>query len=291
MIYNPSARGAKARAIRSNLAILTGQPVLYATAGPGEARQLAARAVREGFETIIAAGGDGTANEVVNGIADAPDGLSRARFGVLPLGTVNVFARELRLPSDLCRAWEVLCRGKEERIDLGQAEFNAQGRRERRRFIQLAGAGLDSRAIELVTWERKKKLGRLAYLIGGWKALAEPHAVVTAEAGSRAAGELILIGNGRFYGGSFDFFPNASLQDGLLDVCVFPTVHVWRAFGVMLGLFTGRPRRFCGALRLSAASLNLTSPGRVLLQLDGENAGELPATLSVSAKSLRVIVP
>jgi len=291
VIFNPSARGAKARAIRSHLDILSGQAVLYATAGPGDARALAARAVREGFETIIAAGGDGTANEVVNGIGDVAEGLNRVRFGVLPLGTVNVFARELRLPSNLRRVWEILCRAKEERIDLGRAEFNGQGRRERRYFIQLAGAGLDSRAIELVTLETKKQLGALAYVVAGWKALGETHPLITLEASSRATGELILIGNGRFYGGPFGFFPNASLGDGLLDVCVFPKVNLWRAVQLALGLFTGRLHRFCPAAQLSALSLELTSPGRVLLQLDGENVGELPATLTVEPGALRVIAP
>ena len=89
------------------------QCAFKATAAPGDARRLAAEAVRDGFESIVAAGGDGTVNEVLNGIGDAPDGFARARLGVLPLGTVNVFARELKIPLRLERAWEVLQRGRE----------------------------------------------------------------------------------------------------------------------------------------------------------------------------------
>lgn len=291
MIFNPSARGARARAVRANLDILSGQPVLFATAGPGDARRLATRAVKEGFETLVAGGGDGTVNEVINGIADAPGGFERTRFGVLPMGTANVFARELRVPFNLRKAWDVLCRGKEERLDLGLAEFRSNGSLERRYFVQLGGAGLDSRAIELVKWETKKRFGPIAYLLAGWEALREPHPVVTVEAGSRATGELILIGNGRFYGGPLSFFPNASLRDGLLDICVFPNVSFWRAAQVGLGLLSGRLHRFRPALHLTAASFTLTNSTRVLLQLDGENVGELPATISVLPKALRVVVP
>ena len=75
----------------------------------------------------MAAGGDGTVNEVLNGIGDAPDGFARARLGVLPLGTVNVFARELKIPLRLERAWEVLQRGREMKIDLPRVEFSADG--------------------------------------------------------------------------------------------------------------------------------------------------------------------
>jgi YegS/Rv2252/BmrU family lipid kinase len=291
VIFNPSAKGARARAIRSNLDILGGQPVLYATAGPGDARLLGARAVKEGFETVIAAGGDGTVNEVLNGIADAPDGLKRTRFGVLPMGTANVFARELGFPFNLRKAWETLCKGKDQWIDLGLAEFGVNGSAQRRYFVQLGGAGLDSRAIELMKWELKKRLGPIAYLLAGWEALRESHPVVTVEAGSRASGELVLIGNGRLYGGPFGFFPKASLRDNLLDICVFPTVGAWRAALVAIGILSGRLHRFSSASHLSASSFTLTSPVRVALQLDGENVGELPAKISVQPAALRVIVP
>ena len=149
------------------------QCALKATTEPGDARRLAAEAVGEGFDLIIAAGGDGTVNEALNGIGDAPDGFVRARLGVLPLGTVNVFARELKIPLRIERAWDVLQRGNEMRIDLPRVEFSANGIRQQRYFVQLAGAGLDARAIELVDWEHKKKIGPLAYLIAGLKALRE----------------------------------------------------------------------------------------------------------------------
>ncbi len=173
MIFNPAARGEKARRFRRQLDAIGAQCAFKATTAPGDARRLAAEAVRDGFDLIAAAGGDGTVNEVLNGIGDAPDGFARARLGVLPLGTVNVFARELKIPLKVENAWEVLQRGHETKIDLPRVEFSADGVLQKRYFCQLAGAGLDARAIELVDWQHKKQVGKLAYVIAGLKALCE----------------------------------------------------------------------------------------------------------------------
>ena len=186
VIFNPAARGNKARHFRHHLDDIGAQSAFKATAAPGDARRLAAEAVGEGFDLIVAAGGDGTVNEVLNGIGDAPDGFARARLGVLPLGTVNVFARELKIPLRLERAWEILRRGREMKIDLPRAEFSANGKTERRYFVQLAGAGLDARAIELVDWQHKKKVGPLAYVVAGLKALREKKPQITVRRARRS---------------------------------------------------------------------------------------------------------
>ena len=126
VIFNPAARGNKARHFRHQLDAIGAQCALKATTAPG--RRAPARGGGRGrrFDLIVAAGGDGTVNEVLNGLGDAPDGFARARLGVLPLGTVNVFARELKIPLRIERAWEVLQRGRETRIDLPCAEFSAE---------------------------------------------------------------------------------------------------------------------------------------------------------------------
>jgi YegS/Rv2252/BmrU family lipid kinase len=291
LIFNPSAQGGRASRFRSHPDISGGSCVFLATSAPGDARRLAAQAVRDGFRTIIAAGGDGTANEVLNGIADVPGGLRAVRLGILPLGTVNVFARELRLPLHTGRAWKMLAQARERSIDLGRAEFTLAGLPRRRYFLQLAGAGLDSRAIELTEWNVKKKIGPLAYLLAGCKALSEPRPLVTVRAGETLAGEWVAVGNGRFYGGPVPVFPRARLDDGLLDICVLPRTGWLLLAAALAGLAVGRMHQFCRARQFSAPALTLDSPGRVLLQLDGENAGPLPATLSVEPRALRVIVP
>src|SRR5262249_38734294 len=162
--FNPAARGDKARRFRRHLESIGMQSTLRQTAAAGDARRLAAEAVREGFEVVVAAGGDGTLNEVLNGIGDVPDGFERARLGVLPLGTVNVFAQELGIPARLEAAWDTIQRGRQTRIDLPWVEHKANGPSARRCFAQMSGAGLDARAIELVKWQIKKMVGPVAYV-------------------------------------------------------------------------------------------------------------------------------
>src|SRR5258706_5554315 len=161
VIFNPAARGEKALRFRAHLTGLSQQCALKPTSAVGAGRGLAAEAVREGFEAIVAAGGDGTVNEVLNGICDERDGPARSRFAVLPLGTVNVFAKELNLPTRFKEAWRVIQAAKETIIDLPYAEFTLNGLAQKRYFAQMAGAGWDSRAVELVDWEQKKQLGAL----------------------------------------------------------------------------------------------------------------------------------
>ncbi|MGH7976623.1 MAG: diacylglycerol/lipid kinase family protein, partial [Limisphaerales bacterium] len=164
VIFNPAARGEKAKRFRRQLDAIGSQCAFKATTAPGDARRLAAEAVNDGFDLIVAAGGDGTVNEVLNGIGAAPGGFEKTRLGVLPLGTVNVFARELKISLQVERAWEILQRGREIKIDLPRVEFSANGKMERRYFVQLAGAGFDARAIELLNLQHKKKIGPLAYV-------------------------------------------------------------------------------------------------------------------------------
>jgi diacylglycerol kinase (ATP) len=290
VIFNPAARGNKARHFRHHLDEIGGQSALKATAAPGDARRLAAGAIADGFDLIVAAGGDGTVNEVLNGIGDAPNGFDRARLGVLPLGTVNVFARELEIPLRLERAWEILRRGREMKIDLGCAEFSAGGVRKKQFFAQLAGAGLDARAIELLDWPLKKKIGPLAYVIAGLKALREKKPQISVSVGGQNfSGELILIGNGKFYGGPFGIFPPADLRDGLLDVCIFPRVDFPTLFRCAPSFLARQRLPEKIVKRFRAEKFELACESAAAFELDGEWVGNLPATFSVGREKLRVI--
>ena len=302
VIFNPAARGERAQRFREELGKVSGRCVLKATYAAGSARTLASEAVREGFDTVAAAGGDGTVNEVLNGIGDVPGALERVRLGVLPFGTVNVFARELRLPLTFAGAWQTLLAGREMLMDLPHAEFALEGKPVKRYFAQMAGAGWDSRAVELVAWELKKRLGKYAYVVAGLKAWLEKlppiHAAEVAGSGMAgaavparvgASGPLALVGNGQFYGGEWKVFPKADLQDGLLEVTVFPNLNwlgVARGLG---GLVTNRLYTLGGARHFRAERLELSSAAPAWLQLDGENVGRLPAQLSVARRALRVV--
>ncbi len=292
MIFNPAARGEKARRFRRYLDEIASESTLKLTTAPGDAQRLAAEAVAEGFATVVAAGGDGTVNEVLNGMGDVPGGFSKTRLGVLPLGTVNVFARELKIPARIQLAWETIRKGCERRIDLPRVDYGLNGGRKSRYFAQLGGAGLDARAIELVHWDLKKKIGPLAYVMAGLRALWDAPSRITATAGPQAyTGGLVLIGNGTLYGGPFRIFPDADLSDGLLEVCVFPRVN-WLTLarcGPQLLLRGDLPRSAIQSFR--AESLTLTSPTPAPLEVDGELIGHLPATFNIGRGGLRVIVP
>lgn len=292
VIFNPVARGDKARRFHAQLTALSSQCVLKPTLAPGDGRRLGAQAVREGFTTIVAAGGDGTINEVLNGIGDEEGGFARTRFAVLPLGTVNVFARELNLPTKLESAWRVIQAGREIQIDLPMAEFTRSGQAERRYFVQMAGAGFDARANELVNWALKKKIGMLAYIWAGLKALCGPmpRIQLTTPKGSESC-QVVMIGNGRFYGGSFHLFPLADLQDGLLEVTLFPKVNWHAAARAGCGLLCKRIYSIGGAQHIKSETVTLSSIEPVPFHLDGENAGHLPVRFSVSRGLLKVLAP
>ncbi len=292
VIFNPSARGEKAKKFRRHLDEIRRGCELKPTQAPEHARRLAAEAVRDGFETVIAAGGDGTLNEVLNGIGDVPDGFDKTRLGVLPLGTVNVFARELGIPLRIDLAWQTILKQKESIIDIPQVEFSGVAKLQRRYFAQLAGAGLDALAIELVHWPLKKRLGPLAYVVAGVNALLRSQSKITVtDSQHTMSGELVLIGNGRLYGGNFAVFPEADLRDRLLEICVFPRVN-WltlaRCGPSLLFRRTIPPK---ATLNFRTASVTLTSASRVPFELDGELAGHLPATFSISNSRLRVLAP
>lgn len=292
IIFNPAARGQKARRFRRSLDAIATESELKLTTAPGDARRLATRAVEEGFDTVIAAGGDGTLNEVLNGLGDAPEGFTRARLGVLPLGTVNVFARELRIPTRPEPAWEVLRRGHETTIDLPCLVTGEAENRTSLYFAQLAGAGLDSRAIQLVSWSLKKKLGPLAYVFAGLRAMSQELPSLTVSDGTRhVSGQLVLVGNGRLYGGQFLLFPQADVTDGQLDVCVFPRVNwlVLARCGTRL-LLTGKVPENAVA-RLRAKSFTILGDASMHAEVDGELAGPLPARFTVRPRALRVLVP
>lgn len=262
------------------------------TAAAGDARRLAAEAVREGFDCIIAAGGDGTVNETLNGIASTPGGLAQARLGVIPLGTVNVFARELSLPFGLEAAWAAVHSGRVRTIDLPWVEHGAGEGSGRRYFAQLAGAGLDARSIERVSWRLKKKVGPLAYVWAGLGALLARQTLIRASDGkARESGQLVLIGNGRLFGGNYRLFPAASLRDGLLDVLVFPRVNlgVLALCGPALLLRGGLPAR--AVRRFQAREFELTAEGETPFELDGEWGGRLPARFGLEPLALRVMTP
>jgi YegS/Rv2252/BmrU family lipid kinase len=281
VILNPAARSDKASRLRERIAALSGGVSMRLTLEAGDAREIAAEAVREGFEVVIAAGGDGTLNEVVNGI-----GGSSVRLGILPVGTMNVFATELGIPQgNLERAWSVIEQGKVVEVDLPKANDT--------HFIQLAGVGLDAEVVRKTTADSKKALGPLSYLLTLVQVAAHKpsRVMLEAEGGRISEGSFALIGNGRLYGGPFPVFQRASLFDGLLDVLVFQNQSHWDVVRYFQAIAFGTHPQLPDVEYFQTSTLRVTSSGDVPVELDGEVAGMLPCLFSVSSQKLRVLAP
>lgn len=276
VIFNPAARGEKSQRLRQFLESKTGSHVTLApTQRAGDATVLAAQAGPD--DVVVAAGGDGTINEVVNGLGDRV-------LGILPLGTVNVFAKELGIPTRIEAAWRVLEAGRTRAIDLGCA--TATGRP--RYFVQLAGVGFDARAVRAASWELKKKVGPLAYVWAGLKTLGKTHPPVEIDG---AHGAAVFIGNGRFYGGKIPFFPQAKLTDGLLDVCVLEQTSFLSLCRYGPAILLGKHPGLRGVHYFQTAKFACRAAQDTPFELDGEDAGDIPVTFSVRPGALRVVVP
>ena len=292
LIFNPAARGEKARRFRESLGQLRDECTLLETTAPGSATALAAQAVRDGYETVVATGGDGTVNEVVNGLASVPGGLGQARLGILPLGTMNVFARELGIPLMAKRAWETIRLGQARAVDLPLAKVQTEDGRAERCFVQMAGAGLDADAVGGVSLALKKKIGPLAYLFSTLAALkAKPPTLTARWDGGSARGEWMCVGNGRFFGGPVVLFPDAKLNDGRLDLCVFPRINPGSVSRGVTSMALGQIADWPGAKHHRVSELTIDGPVGTRVQADGDFIGTLPMTITLRVRALRVLAP
>lgn len=280
IILNPAAKGERARKLVHRIQSMLPECELQQTRRPGHAQALARQAVEDGFEVVVAAGGDGTLNEVVNGIAGADVSL-----GLLPAGTMNVFALELGLPTDLERAIRVLRKRKIKKLDLAHANG--------RFFVQLAGIGLDAQIVAETDLKHKKNWGPLSYVFTAGQIIGKKPPLLEVETsdGQQMEGSFVLIGNGRYYGGPFTFFPTANTQDGLLDVCVFQKVSYIDLMRYLHGIVTKSHTKLPDVRYFKAEGLRVTSAKFVPMEVDGELHGGSPAVIGVERKALNVIVP
>jgi diacylglycerol kinase (ATP) len=292
IIFNPCAKGDKARAFREGLDTFASGIPLKPTFAAGAATSLAREAVEEGFQIIVAAGGDGTVNEVLNGMAEARDGLERAALAVLPLGTMNVFSRELGQSLDCRKVWERLrTAGVERRVDLPVAEYQTPEGTVRRHYAQMAGAGVDARAVRAVDWEEKKRLRAMAYFNAGLRTLRTQRPKIHVQTDRQAWDvEQVLIGNGRYYGGSLPVFWRAALTDGVFDLVLLRETR-WFNLAHYAWQMLWRTQRPSGGLDYAhAKEVTLTGVPDEPLELDGELVGTLPAKLTLRPMALRVLV-
>ena len=284
VILNPGARGERASEQEEAIARRVSRDEMTVVATLGEATATARDCAERGVERVVAAGGDGTVNAVANGLVD-----SRSALGVLPCGTVNVFALELGLPTRLDRAWEVVRKGATRSIDVGKITF-ADGREHV--FIQLAGIGLDAQVVRETSIETKRLLGPFSYVLTGVRLLGEsaPMVPVRTDLGEQVLGMIVLIGNGAHYGGRFRMFPKARNDDGWLDACVFTGRNALDIMRYIQGVLLGLHPSLTDVVFLRGRRFEFTDV-EAPIEADGDLLGSTPATIEILPNSLRVIAP
>ncbi len=245
----------------------------------GEAREWAEAAAGD-YDAVVAAGGDGTINDVVNGIAR-----SGTPLGILPIGTMNVFASELGLPvRDLRKCWRIITAGATRSIDLARAN--------KRFFVQMGGVGLDAQIVEETPWAMRKNLGPLSYLVSGAQIASRPPPRLRVLAdGAEHEGSFVLIGNGRFYGGPVPIFSNAIIDDGLLDVLIFKNLGYLDIVRYLNGIVFGKHTTMRDVAYFQTKRATVQCDDRVPVEVDGEVVGAAPVTFRISRRKLRVLAP
>jgi len=287
VLFNPSARSTKGRRALRFLMSNASDFALYATRDIDDARQLAADFAAKNEPVILAAGGDGTLNAVMKGLIG-----SNTALGVLPTGTMNVFAREMGIPvptvqrSKLRQALKVIKEGHITNVDL----FHANGEP----FIQMAGVGFDAQVIEDTTVESKKLLGPLAYLKSAVKLLGDnpPKMKLICEDGREIEGVAILAGNGELYGGQVKLFPKADNNDGLLDVLVFKEAGYKFVVDTLKGIAGVLDLVKSSVEYVQAAEFKVVAESDVPIEVDGEYLGrKKEVSFSSTGSQLNVLAP
>lgn len=284
IILNPASgkAGARDRARRAlyELAQRGARVSLHETAGPGDARKLAARLALE-VEVLLSFGGDGTLNETLNGVVDAG---AATPIAVFPTGTANVVSRELALPEGDAELAEIALNGAVRALDLGLAR--RPGEERGRRFAMCAGAGLDAAVVEVVSRERTAAgISMLDYYIPTVAALLKydfPPMRVSVD--GRVVDEkstFTLVGNMRRYGGPFQFFNKATPDDGRLDVCCLHGRNQLDLLRYGLGTMQKNLPDYRGVHYYQGSSILIESQQEVLVQIDGDCGGRLPMRFDV----------
>jgi YegS/Rv2252/BmrU family lipid kinase len=284
IVYNPNARNAPSRE-RLQAAARAVAPAwnidLVATQAAGHAIELARAAVQDGLSAVFACGGDGTVNEVVNGLAG-----TQCALGVLRGGMGDVFAKEVGIPKQVERALTMQLNGDRRRFDLGRAGD--------RYFLLMAGIGFDAEVVRRVPDGAKRRLGSTSYALWATKLAFRHRAgrVQLSVDGVSRESELFwaLLGNTRSYGGIIDITSEARVDDGLLDAYVFEGHGLaWEA-ATLAKLALRKQDGSRGVTFRRVRDLSIDTPG-LAVQADGEYLGETPMRFCVEASALDVLLP
>jgi diacylglycerol kinase (ATP) len=283
IIFNPAAglrRRQRLEAVLQRLRARGCAATVCETTGPGDAERFAAAADPTRYDLLVVAGGDGTVNEAINGLGDAPLPLA-----ILPLGTANVLAAEIGLATDPDSIAAAIAQGAPRPIALGAANG--------RRFILMAGAGFDAHVVATVATPVKRWLGKGAYVLAILRQLLAygfPTYQVAIDGTVRRAGS-VLIANAHFYGGRFVVAPKADLLSPTFEVCLFERSGRLAAIGYALALLSGMLPRLASYRIIAAARIQIDGVPGEPVQGDGDIIATLPARIEVLPDALRLIYP
>jgi diacylglycerol kinase (ATP) len=259
---------------------------MFATPGPNKAGELARKAAHAGCDLVLAAGGDGTINEAINGLMGC-----KVVFGALPAGTANVLAKEIGLSSRPDRAASQLLHAVPTRISLGAYDRPGQARRH---FALMAGIGLDARIVYELDLNLKARLGKLAYWHGGFRQLGRPIPQFTIEVnGESRYASFALITRVRNYGGDFQIARRIRLTDSDFEIVIFQDSE-WLDYLRFVGaVVTNRLYSTPGVTICRATTATVLCPEdtRIYVQTDGEAVGGIPATILSVPDALTLLVP
>lgn len=285
VIHNPTAGRRRQKQLDKLLKLLEARAFdvhAHSTLRQGDAREAARSAVN--IDVIIAAGGDGTVNEVIDGMCQRAPMEKTPTVGFLPLGTVNVLALEAGLP----RTPEGLVRLLEKRKTLPIRPGIANGRR----FVLMASAGIDARAVACVDPRLKKRIGPGAYVFAALRAVRRksPDLGVVVDGTSHKA-HTVIITRARCYGGAFVVAPNAGLAAPNLQVVLLQSTGFWSLLRYGMALVTSRLSALDDVVVLEGENVSVDGPEGEPVQLDGDIACHLPVTITLEEKTIDLLVP
>lgn len=289
IIYNPTSgrETMKKRlpAILEKLEKAGYETSCHATTGAGDATRAASLAADRGFDLVIAAGGDGTIYEVVNGLADKPQ---RPILGIIPAGTTNDFARALGISRDIDKACNILTEGIVKEVDLGKVN--------QQYFINIAGGGTLTELTYEVPSKLKTVLGQLAYYMKGIEKLVllKP-TKIRIESKEKVIDEeimMFLVANSHSVGGFEKLAPQANLHDGFFDVLVIRKTSIPEFIMLATQAVRGEHIHDPRVLYFQSSELIVTSDKKdVQINLDGEFGGHLPCHFKIMHQHLRILTP
>jgi|FLOH01.1.fsa_nt_gi diacylglycerol kinase (ATP) len=251
---------------------------LFITQKKGDARKFVSK--KDSYDTIVIIGGDGTLNEVINGLQNY-----HVKIGLIPSGTENVLSKELKIPLNVQKACEIIHKGKTITADIGSSNET--------KFLFVVGVGFDAHAIRNVNTRLKKIFGKHSYKIAAIKTLfqhkAEELTITINKKKTKAY--FAIITNIKKYAGNILVAPNAEFNDGQFELCLFKNKDIWSTIKYLTSISSGKlsNNKDMEIYQITTATIESKIP--VLYHTDAEIGGTTPLKIKILRQKLNIIVP